>query len=193
MQESLSTEVRIKAHLLELLETTPYSKIKMTGLASGLNMTRQNIYKYYSTKDEILMDIAEDILDKVVDYLEETTFDSNPETWQQFVDKLLENALEHHEIIRSIIRSDTDDIAFQFIKSFATRVLGRIARLYEIQIKDHNFFTVVVLDITAPLFYLAKCWSQEDNKFSKEKVRFLIGDNINPRIITKLRLCETIG
>lgn len=193
MQESPGTEARIKAHLLELLETTPYSKIKMTGIAAGLDMTRQNIYKYYSTKDDILHEIAEEMLDQVVDYLEQTSFDSSPETWNEFVDKLLENALTHQDVVRSILRSDTDEIAFQFIRSFATRVLGRIARLYDIQIRDHNFFNIVVLDISASLFHIAKSWAKEGNKISREKVRFLMADNINPTIVTKLRLCERIG
>lgn len=51
---------QIKAATEELFESAPYSEITLTTIAEKLGWSRANLYKYVTTKEEIILEIAGD-------------------------------------------------------------------------------------------------------------------------------------
>ena len=87
MTEQEPPKIRIKQELLSLLERRPYKKITMKRLAESLGMTRQNLYKHYSSKDEIILDVLQERLDLVFDLLENMEVGSGSSDWHRLLSK----------------------------------------------------------------------------------------------------------
>ena len=189
MNEPLSTETRIKNSFLEQLNLIHYSKITMKGIAESLDMSRQNLYRHYSSKEDILGDIAEDLLEQVLVLFDQTELDSSSESWKLLLDHAVEIIYQQRDYLVPIFKSDTDEITFRFLKSFVTRVLGRLARQNNIVISDHDYFELIVWNLTGASFYVVKNWASSDMKVPLEKVKIIIHDSfVDP--VEKLRLCD---
>jgi len=51
---------QIKEATAQLFENNPYNEITLTTIAEKLNWSRANLYKYVTTKEEIILEIAKD-------------------------------------------------------------------------------------------------------------------------------------
>lgn len=189
MTVALHPTTRIKNHFVHLLSQTRYTKITMTGLALELGMSRQNLYKYYSSKEEIIEDVSIDLVDQLLVELFNYNLNGDPENWNPLIQNLLERVEQNSETFIAIFKNDSDDFTFRYIKNFVTRTLGYIARTNDITIKDHDYFNMIVRCTTGALFHLCKEWMEQEMKIPSHKVKLLVVDHINPTIIDKLRLC----
>ena len=59
----------IKTVTAELFENVPYHEITLTLIAQKLGWSRANLYKYATTKEEIILDIANDKMQSYFDSL----------------------------------------------------------------------------------------------------------------------------
>lgn len=195
MTENNSPKSRIKTELSRLLGETRYSKITMTMIADNLGMTRQNLYKHYSNKDDILADITTDMSDSVLDQMialtETTEMNTVTDAWIKILSQSLDILLQNREVIVSLSKNDADEVTFRLLKNMVTRVLGHIARIHHITINDRDYFDLIVLNIVAAGHQVTKGWAASGMKVSTEKVKLLLLDSANEYVIDKLRLCET--
>lgn len=196
MTESTSPKARIKAELARLLADTPYPKITMTMIADNLEMTRQNLYKHYSSKDEILADITTELSDsffsQVIELVERNQKSTVSEAWVKILNQSLDVLLQNHELIVSLSRSEADDVTYSLLKNMITRALGRIARVNNITINDRDYFDLIVLNIVTAAHQVTRHWAATGMKVSPQKVKLLLLDSANENVIEKLRLCETL-
>jgi len=82
-------------------------------------------------------------------------------------------------------------LAFKYVQSFITRVLGHIARVNEIKIKDQEYFNLIVLQISGAGFNIVKGWAMNEMLTPAEQVAALLDDIVNESMIDKLKLCDT--
>jgi AcrR family transcriptional regulator len=191
MTEQAPPKIRIKQELLSLLERRPYKKITMKRLAESLDMTRQNLYKHYSSKDEIILDIIQERLDLVFDLLENMEVGSGSIDWHGLLRQSSQVLLIHKEMVCAVMTSDAEDLVFEYLKSFIARVLGHIARVNEVRIEDQDYFNLIVLHISGSGFNVVKGWAMNEMKTPAEQVVILFDDIVNESILEKLRLCDT--
>jgi len=191
MTEQEPPKIRIKQELLSLLERRPYKKITMKRLAESLGMTRQNLYKHYSSKDEIILDVLQERLDLVFDLLENMEVGSGSIGWYGLLRQSSQVLLIDKEMVCAVMTSDVQDLVFEYLKSFIARVLGHIARINEIQIRDQDYFNLIVLHISGSGFNVVKGWAMNEMKTPAEEVAILFDDIVNESILEKLRRCDT--
>ena len=61
-KEERMTQIKNATH--ELFENAPYAEITLTTIAEKLGWSRANLYKYVTTKEEIILEIAGDKMEK---------------------------------------------------------------------------------------------------------------------------------
>ena len=191
MKETAPPKIRIKQELLSQLEEVPYKKIPMKNLAESLGMTRGNLYKHYSSKDEIILAVIQERLDLVFDLLESMEMASDAVNWHALLRQCSQVLLANKKMVCAVMTIDAEDLVFEHLKSFFTRILGHIARINEIQIKDRDYFKLIVLHISGSGFNVVKGWALNGMKTPAEQVAILCDDIINESILEKLRFCDT--
>ncbi len=58
-EESISRQRAIENALLEAMQQTPYEKITLSGLCTGLGLPRKTLYRYFPTKQDILLGLID--------------------------------------------------------------------------------------------------------------------------------------
>lgn len=191
MTNQTPPKTRIKKELLSQLEQRPYKKITMKNLAESLGMTRANLYKHYSSKDEIILAIIQEHLDLVFDLFENMELKSGAIDWHALLRQSAQVLLINREMVCAVMSSDVEELAFKYVQSFITRVLGHIARVNEIHIKDQDYFNLIVLQISGAGFNVVKGWAINEMKTPADQVAALLDDIVNESMMDKLKLCDT--
>lgn len=112
--------------------------------------------------------------------------------WHDLLRQSSEVMLENKEMVAAVMASDAEDLAFQYLKSFIARVFGHIARANEIEIRDQDYFNLIVLHVSGSGFNIVKGWAMNEMKTPAEQVVLLFDDIINESILEKLRSCDTV-
>lgn len=191
MTKQTPPKIRIKQELLSQLERHSYKKITMKHLAESLGMTRANLYKHYSSKEEIILSIIQEHLDLVYDLFENMELKSKAIDWHALLRQSAQVLLINKEMVCAVMTSDVEALVFEYVKSFITRVLGHIARVNKIHIKDQDYFNLIVLQISGAGFNVVKGWAINEMKTPEDQVAALLDDIVNESMMDKLRLCDT--
>ena len=68
-EQKLERFEEVKAVTAQLFKERPYHEITMSTIGENLGWTRANVYKYFSSKEEVFLSLAEDSRDAYVDDL----------------------------------------------------------------------------------------------------------------------------
>lgn len=189
MTQPVSARDRIKQEMLRQLGEAGYGSITITGLAESLGMSRQNLYKHYSSKEEIFHDITQDHLEAFFDIFEQFYSDQSSEKWQAVILSLLGVIEANRGLIRHILQEETERAVFASLKSAVSRALGHVARVNELTIRDLAFFDILSLHITGSSYHVTKSWILDGEGVSAKKMALILGDLFNDGIVLKLRQC----
>lgn len=167
------TQEKIKRGFYSLLSEMPYSKVTVKAVTNHLGMSRQNFYRYYLSKEEILLDIVDETFDGVYMVTEQHLLKDSFDT-----DKVTAQALEiiegNKQVISSVLSSGTESIVFAHSIKFIRRLLGRIIRTHNMVIVDHDYLDILVEAFAAHAFHVVKSWSEHDFEVERAKVFLLL-------------------
>lgn len=169
MQSTSSTD-RIEAKFLEMMGKMPYGKVTMKDLAEELEMTRQNIYRYYSSKEQIFASIIEGKLDQLFPLIEEMAPMITEESWEYLVDMGYQQIYANKDIMIATFTSGEDELLLRLTRSFIRRCLGHIARTHNIQIRNEAYFNMLVGFLSGSGFYSLKSWANDGIELPPEAV-----------------------
>lgn len=185
---SSTTKERIKVEFLKQLNLTSYSEIRIKDIASVLDMSRQNFYKYYHSKQEILADITGDLFASAEALIESLPPDVEF-TQDVFTDLFWEVAVNNRQILMLMHNREADEQVFQLVRSAVVRLFGRLARKNDIVIKDHDYFELLVQSTTGTFFYGLKSWASPESDVSLDKVKQWFKSVLDESVLDRLRLC----
>jgi len=117
----------LKRALISLLESNPYSKIKVTQIAEEANLTRSTFYAHFETKDDLLNEIINNILDDFFENL--YTRDSvtpNPEVDLEINRNFFRVWEKHKDLIPLLHSVDFDCLLVERMISYWKDVLKKI-------------------------------------------------------------------
>jgi AcrR family transcriptional regulator len=189
MKTTPSTD-RIEAKFLEMMSDMPYSKIAMKSLADELQMTRQNIYRHYSSKEQIFSSIIEDKLEELFPLIENMAPSINDETWDTLVTLGVQLIYDNKHIMTATFNSGEDELLLRLMRSFMTRCLGHVARTHNIRIRNETYFKMLVGFLTGSGFYMFKTWAQDGADVPPESISKIHKSISATNIIDLLRECE---
>lgn len=170
LSDNVEVKNRIKSELYQCILEMPYKKVTVKMLVARLGMSRQNLYRYYVSKDEILLDMLNSTLETTYQIIELNLkeFESNIE---MVVLNIQDMIAGKRELINDIMFSSNEALVFSHLKSFVRRVVGRILREGDYVSIDHDYMDVVISQYTGSGFYLLKEWAQSSVDVSPEKLR----------------------
>ena len=168
----VATKARIRAEFSRCLRETAYRKITVKELALRLGMSRQNFYRYYFSKEEILLDTIDDMFDRIYQMLD-VNFHAIDDAPDLLIQQLFSITVPSKAVIAEVLDRGTDDVVFAHMQNFVRRILGRLARSKDKVISDHEYFDILVSKIAAGSFFAIKTWSQADIEISERKFKAL--------------------
>lgn len=172
LSDNPEVKSKIKEEFVARLVEVSYQKVTVKDLATRLGMSRQNFYRYYASKEEILLDIVDDTFDKVYGILEENI--NLVESDLDAVAELLKPILFSHKVlIGEVLGRGTDDLVFSHAQKLMRRLFGRIIRERGMKVVDHDFFDIMVSKISASAFYTIQTWSHIEGELDDEKFSIL--------------------
>lgn len=189
MQTTPSTE-RIEAKFLEMMGRMPYGKITMKDLAEELNMTRQNIYRYYSSKEQIFASIIEGKLDQLFPLIEEMAPLITDGTWEHLVNMGYQQIYENKDLMIATFTSGEDELLLRLTRSFIRRSLGHLARTHDIQIRNEAYFNMLVGFLSGSGFYALKSWANDGVELPPEAVSKIHKSIAGNSFLELLRECQ---
>lgn len=163
---------RIRAEFVRSLKSSSYSKVTVKGLATSLSMSRQNFYHYYTSKEEILQDVVDDILETLYQTIDANMalLDTNPEG---VLDLLTPMMLQNRRHIGEMMDRGTDEVVFSHLLRFVRRFIGRLLREKDINLVQHDLLDVLVRKLAGSWFQGIKAWSQLESDLSAEQLKSL--------------------
>lgn len=170
LSDNVEVKNKIKSELYQCILEMPYKKITVKMLVARLGMSRQNLYRYYVSKDEILLDMLDSTLETTYQIVELNLkeFESNVEMVVLNIQDMIGGK---RELINDIMFASNEALVFSHLKSFVRRVVGRILREGDYTSIDHDYMDVVISQYTGSGFYLLKEWAQSSGDVSPEKLR----------------------
>lgn len=190
MTTAIPARDRIKQELLRQMSERGYRAITMTGLASALGMSRQNLYKHYASKDEIFQDLTQDRLEAFFDVFEVFYDDRSAGKWPAVIDNVLVVVENNRDLIRMALADDTGPAVFDSLRSAVSRALGHVARVNGIVIEDRPWFNALTMHMTGASFHAVRSWLLDGPSIPAAKMALLLADIFNDGIVAKLRQCS---
>ncbi|MGJ8687466.1 MAG: TetR/AcrR family transcriptional regulator [Spongiibacteraceae bacterium] len=173
MSDNLEMKQKIKNEFFQCMLEMPYHKITTIKLAERLGMSRQNLYRYYLAKDDILRDILDDTLDVTYNLLEDHLHagDHNVRLITMGVEAII---VERRQLANDILSCTNDEILLAHVRSFLRRVVGKLLRESDFSELDQDYLEVVISQHSGYGFYLVKAWAQCDSDLEPPKLQQLI-------------------
>ena len=178
LSDNQEVKERIKKELYQCIIEMPYNKITVKNLVSRLGMSRQNFYRYYMSKDEILLDLIDDMLDAAYQVIE-LNINLISENVNLITDRIQELIAPRKEFINEILSCSNEKIVFSHLHRFVRRIVGRLLRESDQKDVDQDYMDIVISKYTGSGYYLVKSWAQIDGELDESKFRRLIFNFVN--------------
>ena len=151
----------IKNALLLMLAEQPLSNISISQLAENADINRKTFYNHYSSLQEVLADIEDELSESVFDMLKEEDFLEEMTTPRHFFTSISKRLKDQEHIYRILIRSGIDAEIF-------TKINERTKEyFYEMFSKrlplDYNTFQFYLNVIMAQIASSYKEWFCSDS------------------------------
>ena len=173
LSDNPEVKERIRTVFLKYMYEMPYQKITIKKLVEELGMSRQNFYRYYISKDDILLDIIDNTLDLAYQIV-----DLNVENIHANLTKVSEDVIElmisSKELVNEIMFSANQKVVFSHLQSFVRRVVGRVLRARNLKNIDHDYLDIIISQFTGSGYHLLMCWAQPDNSLDSVKLHKMI-------------------
>ncbi len=156
--EELPVEDRIKLAFLDVLIRTPFHKIRMAEVAKMSGTSRQNIYRYFSSKEEIFRAAADDLFDEFYEKATPFLQDAETDVSYFFIFLVYSEIQKHHEVFTSMMKSEADDVLRQQMRRYYRRFVGKIVRESKIEVKSVGMLDYIGDIAVGSTFELLKRW-----------------------------------
>lgn len=166
---------KIRAAFLRLLDQKSYKRITFKELAAESGMSRQNLYYYYKSKQNVLEDIIEEFFerqyDKMMEFdLKEVVDNSGSNLGKEFMTSIVEALRADVEVARCFFSRDVNVIFINKMVAFLNRMLGSLIRIQNITVNDPKYIHYLALQLTGSIYLLLREWLLIDKEFPVERI-----------------------
>ena len=191
-QEELPVEDRIKSAFLDVLVRTPFHKIRMAEVAKMSGTSRQNIYRYFSSKEEIFRAAVDDLFDefyeKATPFLQDTETDFS----YFFIFLVYSEIQKYHDVFTSMLKSGADDILRQQMRRYYRRFVGKIVRESKVEVKSVDMLDYIGDIAVGSTFELLKRWVGNGMKESPQQMARMHSHFFNGKLSDLLNVNEVL-
>lgn len=181
--QDTETSERIRAALLGVLREKPWDKVRMSELARLSGTSRQNLYRYYHSREEILRAVFDDMFEEFYEtaepYLKE--FDSD----LAYTVNLLAYTVtwNHREDFVTLAGCEADALLVQLLKQYFQRLIGALLRYRGIRPANTEQLEVITDLLSGGTFQALKRWALGGMKQTPEEMARIHAGFFNADII----------
>lgn len=181
--QDTETSERIRAALLGVLREKPWDKVRMSELARLSGTSRQNLYRYYHSREEILRAVFDDMFEEFYEtaepYLKE--FDSD----LAYTVNLLAYTVtwNHREDFVTLAGCEADALLVQLLKQYFQRLIGALLRYRGIRPANPEQLEVITDLLSGGTFQALKRWALGGMKQTPEEMARIHAGFFNADII----------
>jgi len=190
--QDLPVEDRIKVSFLDVLGRTDFNKIRMAEVAKIAGTSRQNIYRYFSSKEEIFQAAVDDLFD---DFYEKATpflMDAETDFSYFFIFLVYSEVQKHSDVFLSMMRSGADDILRQQMRRYYRRFVGKIIRAANIEVKEIDMLDYIGDIAVGSTFELLKRWVNTGMKESPQQMARIHSHFFNGKLIDIISMSASV-
>jgi AcrR family transcriptional regulator len=158
-QQDTETSARIRSALLALLREKPWDKVRMSELARLSGTSRQNLYRYYHSRGEILRAVFDEMFEEFYETAEPylKNFDSDI----AYTVNLLAYTVtwNHREDFITLAGCGADPLLVQLLKQYFQRLIGALLRYRGIRPTNPEQLEVITDLLAGGTFQALKRWA----------------------------------
>lgn len=159
----------IRRSFIGLLAIKPYSKISFTELAKTSGMSRQNLYNYYRSKEELVKEVIEDQFDYMFGEFEKLPVKISLKDCHRFVFSVCCMLIRNKQVAKALLVHNDFDVVFANYTIFVKRSFGHIVRKRQRLVCDEEYFNYLSLQFSAAAFYSVQAWVRRDMSWPAER------------------------
>ncbi len=119
---ALRTREAFQGALIELLQKASYQKITVTDIARRAGFARHTFYNHFETKDDLLANLFDSVLDEFFINMEQRDFDLNdPDDELRMIASFFSVWRDHPDIVKIFNTLDLDDMLIRRLKTYFTQ------------------------------------------------------------------------
>ncbi|OUS30166.1 hypothetical protein A9Q99_06720 [Gammaproteobacteria bacterium 45_16_T64] len=184
--QDMGVEDRIKAAFLDVLVKTPFTKIRMAEVAKMAGTSRQNIYRYFSSKEEIFRAAVDDLFDEFYDKATPFLCDAETDFSYFFIYLVYSEVQKHSDVFLSMMRAEADEVLRQQMRRYYRRFVGKIVRDSNVEVKSIETLDYVGDIIVGSTYELMKRWVSSGMKESPQQMARTHSHFFNGKIVDLL-------
>ena len=173
LSDNQEVKEKIKKEFFQCMIEMPYNKITVKNLVSRLGMSRQNFYRYYMSKDEILLDLLDTMLDSAYEVIESNLM-LDSDSANVMTERILVLIIPRKNFIHEILSCSNEDVIYTHLHRFIRRVVGRLLRERTHIDIDQDYMDIIISMYTGSGYHLVKSWAQIEGELEESKFRHLI-------------------
>ena len=162
----------LKEALMRLLETKEIGRISITELCREAGINRATFYRHYNLPQDVLAEIENDIVQKAQQI---AALPAQAGTQKIYVERLCEYVYENADVIRILIRSNTEANLFHMFDSCNMAMLETIMSARNDFAFDKNNLRLISAYLSGGGYHLIRAWLMDDvPKTPKEMAQFIL-------------------
>lgn len=166
---------KVRAAFLKLMNQKAFKRITFQELADECGMSRQNLYYYHKSKQDVLESIVEDFFERQYDgMMEADLFESidagGGALGEKFMTSIVSELQNDVEVARCLFATDVNVVFVNKMVAFLKRLLGSQIRLQKISINDPKYVHYLSLQLTGSTYLLLREWFLFDRDFPAERI-----------------------
>lgn len=190
----LETEqaLRIRQAFIKLITNKPYEKVSFTELSKECGMSRQNLYNYYSSKEELITDIIEDMFELLFREVEALPLDIDLAAAHNLVVSACEMTKLNNSLAVALADDSFDAIFFSNYVSFIKRSLGHIIRTRSLVLTDPEYLNFLSLQLAGATFHSGKEWIKQGMTWPVEKIAKMVSTTMLNTVEDFIASCDSV-
>lgn len=165
------------------MEQKGYRSLSIASLATSSDMSRSNLYRYFTNKREIFNAVCDDLFDEFYAEMEQNmeladTFELQP------VIKLIYVILgSNASKLRLLLDCNENDMFYLRCRQYIRRIIGHYALANEVKITDADYISLVTDHISGSLYHVFVSWLEGGMKYTPAQLASMHATLIRPGLL----------
>ena len=182
-RRTLKTRKAIHEALFSLMHEKQYNKITIQDIIDCANVGRSTFYSHYTTKDELLFESIEHLLELLNQYIMSVIEHNGDELRLIPVTELFEHIKENSRLMKGLIKAESADLFFEKAQAYWDNKIGEYLCSKLSKDKEPKVpIAILTNHISSTLINLLKWWVNNKMSYTPSQMDQYFQELVNPCI-----------
>lgn len=179
---------KIRRTLFEMMKEADYDKITVLNLCKEVGVSRNTFYRYFESKNQILIDALNEAFDIYYEEIETHTIQLDRDTALFISESAYSLISENPDLFKQLVAADLEQEVFHSIRLYLKRLLGKIARENNLWIKEHQFFEYIVDHLAGSFSQVVVHWVKDGLPYNSKKMAVIQAQLLNNELVEMIAM-----